>query len=100
MRTLLLTGLLLASVATGFLMGTAHSASYAATKVQYEIFSLGAVTGCPMIQLVVSGTVGANGAPGAVPAGQCRLVQSALTILGAQGWRLVALGNGNAIFMK
>jgi len=98
MRTLMLTVLILASVATGFLMGTSHSASYAATPLQYEVFSLGSMTSCPSIQFVVTGTIGSKGSRG--PTGQCGLVQSALTTLGVQGWRLVTVVDGNAIFLK
>ena len=88
MRTLVLTGLLLASVATGFLMGTSHSASYAATSVQYMIFNLGPITGCP-----VWGNKQYTST-------NCQVAVAGLSEWGAQGWRLVTVVDGNAIFMK
>ena len=102
MRMLMLTGLILASVATGFVMGTSHSPSYAANP-QYTILNLAPVTGCPNGQNLYKEGILLNikGGPGLpAPTGQCLLVQRDLNLIGAGGWRLVTVVNGNAIFMQ
>jgi len=84
----MLTGLLLASVATGFFMGALHSTSYAATTIQYMVFNLGPITGCPMWGNKQYTST------------NCQVAVAGLNEWGAQGWRLVTVVNGNAIFMK
>jgi len=97
MRTLNLAGLILVSIATGFLMGTSHSPSYAATSVQYTLFTLGQIAGCPSN---LSTPTQASNLNTQMMAAACAAVESKLDALGAKGWRLVTVVDGNGIFMK
>jgi len=89
MRTLVLTGLLLASVATGFLMGTSHSASYGATPVQYNLQPIGPIAACQH----------PNGDTNPASGTNCYSVRQNFTNLGSRGWRLATVVDGVAIFM-
>jgi len=91
MRTLVLTGLLLASVVTGFLMGTSHSASYAAKPVQYQynLQPLGPISACQH----------PNGDVNPASGTKCYNVRQNFVDLGSKGWRLVTVVDGVAVFM-